>query len=136
MTVSDKWNHSSVSRPNGSRLATPAPGRTATPLPCEPPANGLFTKAEWAFLLESLSLSGRQAEILRNLLAGMTDKQIARELQISIPTVRTHLRLLGSKLDTTGRLEILVAVFVHFRELTGDISRKETRRPFEGVEVA
>ena len=79
------------------------------------PRTEVFSKREWLDLVNHLSLSPRQTEITKLLFHGCSDKQIARKLQISIPTVRTHLGRLFLKLDVQDRSELLVYVFQHFR---------------------
>jgi len=58
-------------------------------------------------------LSPRQAEILRLISRGKTDKEIAADLTISRGTVKTHLRIIFSKLRARSRAQ---AIF-RFREL-------------------
>ncbi|MGC2299506.1 MAG: response regulator transcription factor [Acidobacteriaceae bacterium] len=51
------------------------------------------------------SLSSREIEILRMVSKGLTNKEIARVLQISQYTVRNHLNHISAKLDVTDRTE-------------------------------
>ena len=76
----------------------------------------LFSKDEWRKLAVSLSLSPRQSQIGRHLCSGLSDKQIANMMQISIPTVRTHLSRLFVKFDAQDRNELVIIFFQHFRE--------------------
>ena len=76
----------------------------------------IFTKSEWAELVNKLSLSPRQTEIIKELFSNRSDKQIAGNLQISVPTVRTHLSRLFSKFDVQDRVELILCVFHCFRE--------------------
>lgn len=71
---------------------------------------------EWLQVRQALGLSPRQAEIVRHLLRGESDKQIAKELQISIPTVRTHLGRLFQKFDLSDRVELILHIFNRVRE--------------------
>jgi hypothetical protein len=57
-----------------------------------PPSEELFSESEWSKLIDYLALPERQADILYLLLHGENDKQIARKLKISLPTLRTHLQ--------------------------------------------
>ena len=50
-------------------------------------------------------LTPRQAEVLRLLAAGMSNKQIAAELYLSPSTVERHLATIYRKLGLTGRVE-------------------------------
>lgn len=50
-------------------------------------------------------LTPRQAEVLRHLAVGASTEQIARELNISVETVRNHIRAVLRKLGARSRLE-------------------------------
>ena len=75
----------------------------------------LFTDQEWKSLLQTLRLPPRQACIVRLLFDGCSDRQIASHLDISLPTLRTHLRRLFRKLAVPDRLGLLLHVFHTFR---------------------
>ncbi|UCD49931.1 MAG: response regulator transcription factor [Phycisphaerales bacterium] len=70
---------------------------------------------EWGQLTRSLGLSPRQADIVKHLLRGGSDKQIARELEISVPTVRTHLRRLFRKFGVNDRVELILYIVACLR---------------------
>jgi DNA-binding NarL/FixJ family response regulator len=53
----------------------------------------------------SLKLTEREAEILDYLAKGYANKEIADKLQVSVPTVRTHLRSIYEKLHVHSRTE-------------------------------
>jgi len=76
----------------------------------------LISEQEWSQLQHYLDLSPRQAEIVRQILHGKSDKQIARELDIALPTVRTHLGRLFQKYDLNDRVELVLHVFMSLRE--------------------
>ena len=60
---------------------------------------------------ETKVLSGREAEVLRLLARGYSNKEIARDLQIGEETVRTHVRRIIAKLGVQRRTQaILVAM--------------------------
>ena len=59
-----------------------------------------------AALSAALGLTGRQAAIMRCLLAGSTNKQIGSELGISPYTVRDHIANLMHKLRASSRHEL------------------------------
>lgn len=80
---------------------------------------GPFTEKEWEVLVRALGLTPRQSQVCAALLRGCGDKQIAREIGISIPTVRTHLNKLFERLGATDRSELLVALFREFRTREG-----------------
>ena len=50
-------------------------------------------------------LTPRQAEVLRHLAVGCSTEQIAQELNISLETVRNHIRAVLRKLGARSRLE-------------------------------
>ena len=57
--------------------------------------------------LESLGISGRELEVLEALAAGQSNKQIARTLDISPNTVKTHIARLYAKLQVNGRVRAI-----------------------------
>jgi DNA-binding NarL/FixJ family response regulator len=76
----------------------------------------VFSAQEWSELKQELLLSPRQAEVAERILLGYSDKQIARELEMSVPTVRTHLCRLFSRLDVEDRCGLIVHMYARFRE--------------------
>lgn len=79
----------------------------------------IFTESEWLEIVNELSLPPRQAGVVKYLFLGHSDKQIARELQISVPTVRTHLSRLFSRFDLQDRTELVLYVVRRFRKSSG-----------------
>ena len=75
----------------------------------------LITEQEWVSVRESLHLSPRQAQVVKELLQAKGDKEIARDIGISVPTVRTHMDRLFLKLGVEDRMELLVHVFARIR---------------------
>lgn len=59
------------------------------------------------------ALSNRELEILEKISLGLTDKEIAEQLFISLSTVKTHARHIFSKLDVKNRTEA-TALIVKF----------------------
>jgi DNA-binding NarL/FixJ family response regulator len=76
----------------------------------------IFSESEWFGLLNELSLPTRQAQIVKCLFSGLNDKQIAMELHISVPTVRTYMSRLFSRFEVQDRNELILCVFGRFRE--------------------
>jgi len=76
----------------------------------------IFSEKEWDVLVNELSLSPRQSEVIKHLFFGLSDKQISRELEMAVPTVRTHLTRLFSRFDLQDRNELILHVFRHFRK--------------------
>jgi DNA-binding NarL/FixJ family response regulator len=57
---------------------------------------------------ETTSLTERETEILSLLSKGFANKEIADKMQISVPTVRTHLRHIYEKLHVRSRTEAII----------------------------
>lgn len=55
--------------------------------------------------VESLGISPRELEVLQALAAGLANKQIARQLEVSPNTVKTHVARLYEKLGAGRRTE-------------------------------
>jgi LuxR family maltose regulon positive regulatory protein len=53
-------------------------------------------------------LSERERVVLRLLAAGLTNVEIARELVVALPTIKTHLQHIYGKLAVHGRREAVV----------------------------
>ncbi len=79
-------------------------------------ANLIFTEEEWKYLVNELSLSPRQGEVVSCLFSGHSDKQIAIKLKIALPTVRTHMTRLFLKYNVQDRAELILYVFEEFRK--------------------
>jgi two-component system, NtrC family, response regulator PilR len=58
-------------------------------------------------LPEGKSLTKRELEIFNNLLSGMSDKDMAEKLAVSLPTVKFHLQNIYRKSGVNGRKGIL-----------------------------
>ena len=95
-------------------LAPPPPGGDTVPavmrptppdqpLPAPEPAQKVRT-------LESLGLTPRQAEVLALLLKGMPNKLIARELSLSVETVKDHVAAVLRVLGVSSRTQAVLAV--------------------------
>jgi DNA-binding NarL/FixJ family response regulator len=84
----------------GGGVFLPAPLSRA--LPGEPPP-APRTPAE------VLGVSPRQADVLRLLLEGKSNKAISRDLDIAESTVKTHLEAIYRKLEATTRTQAVVA---------------------------
>ena len=68
--------------------------------------------------MEGRDLSGRQLDVLRLLLQGHSEKEVARDLGVSTHTVHTHVKRLYTEFDVSSRGELL-ALFVD-RRILGD----------------
>lgn len=76
-------------------------GRQLTPRP----SDSDFSRNDAA--LKSLGVSNREFEILELLAAGHTNKEIARALDVSPNTIKTHLSNLYAKLDVSRRTQAI-----------------------------
>lgn len=65
----------------------------------------------WAKVVQSLALSPQQARIVEALLRGMRDKQIAHEIGLTTPTVRTYLGRIFRRVGVKDRVELILRVF-------------------------
>ena len=72
---------------------------------------GLFSQEEWKVLASESRLPPRLSQIAYLVLCGNGDKQIAASLGIGIPTVRTHMGRLFTKLDVQDRKEVVLFFF-------------------------
>ena len=52
---------------------------------------------------QSLALSKRQVEVLRLVATGLTNKEVAAQLRLSVHTVEAHLHYIYKKLGVTTR---------------------------------
>jgi len=84
----------------------------------------IFSDGEWSQLIVDLRLPLRQAQIVRLLFAGASDKDVAAELDISVPTVRTHIGRLFWRFGVKDRTELVLYVFRQFRRNSGAIGHR------------
>jgi DNA-binding CsgD family transcriptional regulator len=76
----------------------------------------LFSEMEFGDILKQMDISPREGQIIEQILLGYSDKQIAENLDMAVPTIRTHLKRTFSKLGVNGRGELIVHVFAQFRK--------------------
>jgi DNA-binding NarL/FixJ family response regulator len=75
----------------------------------------LFSDEEYARAARQLGLSPRQTDIVKRVLQGKSDKQIASELGITLSTVRTHMCRLFQKYNLDDRMELVLMVLTCLR---------------------
>jgi DNA-binding NarL/FixJ family response regulator len=80
----------------------------------------LISPEEWTNVRHRLRLSERQAQIVRLLVQGKADKQIAYELGVSTSTIRTYMDRLFRRFNLHDRVELIVHVFRCVREQSAD----------------
>lgn len=83
----------------------------------DPTLPPLFAGDEWREIVERLSLSPRQAEVVGLVIQSHTDKEIASLLEISHATVRSHIGETKSRLAAEDRIGLAYRVFWTFRHL-------------------
>ena len=76
----------------------------------------LVSEQDWARLKEELALPPRQADVLRCILRGMADKQVARATGISVNSVRSHMSRLFAKFGAQDRVELILHMFGYLRQ--------------------
>lgn len=72
---------------------------------------------ELASMASDWGLSRRETEVVELLLQGLSDKQIARQLNISFGTERTHISRLFRKCGVHDRRQLIRIVFGNLRTL-------------------
>lgn len=70
-----------------------------------------FDAKSWSAIVEKLQLSPQQSRIVALILHGACDKQIAGELKLTVPTVRSHLGRVFQKNAVKDRVELILRVF-------------------------
>ncbi len=70
---------------------------------------------EWRRVFGSLRLSRQQTRIVALVLEARSDKQIASELDLRLPTVRTYLRRLYHRNGCNSRVGLVLRVFACLR---------------------
>lgn len=74
------------------------------------PTLALSSEQDFFVASDTAELTQRQSEVLRWVVRGMANKQIAEELHISSETVKTHLRSIYEVLGVNSRTEAVYAV--------------------------
>ena len=78
-----------------------------------------FTEKQWERLTDQLLLPPRQQQVIRLLLDGRSDRQIADEIGLAVPTVRSHLGRIYAKFSVQDRTELVIYVFRAFINMNG-----------------
>lgn len=80
-------------------------------------AGKLFDNREWNQIVRALNLSPRKAEIVALLLEDCKDEAIAAALEVSKPTVRSHIGQMLRQCNASSRVGLVVEVFATFRRV-------------------
>jgi len=75
----------------------------------------IFADNEWDQLQKELEIPPKQADVIKCLFSGYSDKQIAKQMNLGMPTVRTHISRAFRKFDVNDREELILHIFKHFR---------------------
>ena len=81
-----------------------------------------FTDFEWTHVTRHFHLTPRQCTVARLLCMGYTHRSIARQMGVSLNTVRMHLRALFLRLNVHDR----VSVFVRLQAAARVLAESET----------
>ena len=81
-----------------------------------PEKRSIFNDREWETIYQRLDLSPKQREVVRHLLDGAADKQIAERMGVSVPAVRAHISRVFRKCQVDDRVDLILYVFRVFRE--------------------
>lgn len=70
-----------------------------------------ISPAQWRRAATGLGFSSRQAQLVRLMLSGSHDRQIAERMGLRLPTVRTYLTRLFQRTGARDRVDLLLQVF-------------------------
>lgn len=97
--------------------------KKATPLPI---VNTFpFAPEQWARAVRLLNLPPQQAKVVRLILCGMRDKQIAAELGVGFATVRTYLGRIFQRMGVRDRVELVLRVVAAAQLSASDSLRQD-----------
>jgi DNA-binding NarL/FixJ family response regulator len=81
---------------------------------------------KWNELIATLKLSPQQTRIVELILRNYCDKQIAAELQLKVPTVRTHLSRIFTRLKIEDRGGLVLMLFAASHQISaGNLCHRE-----------
>ena len=76
-----------------------------------------MSQSTWQAIAKTLAFSPQQTRIVELILRGRQDKEIAAELGLSVPTVRTYLKRIFDRSDVSDRLSLVLRIFAMAQEL-------------------
>jgi DNA-binding CsgD family transcriptional regulator len=91
---------------------------------CPPCSEGhnLFCSEAWVGIAEMLRLSSRQVEVVRCVLAGQSDDEIASALSLERATIRTHMERLHERLHARNRIQLATRILLAYRDWYSEAS--------------
>lgn len=72
------------------------------------PSTALRTSPEAREAERNSGLTEREGQVLKQLLEGLSNKEIAQRLDINVATVKLHMRSMSKKLDVRNRTELVL----------------------------
>ena len=81
-------------------------------------ALALFSDKRWSELQARLDLTPRHAQVCRLVCRGFANKNIARELGVTLDTVRMHLREIFRRLGVGSRVMLVVTLVLADRDMS------------------
>lgn len=78
-------------------------------------------KATWQRVANDLLLSPQQTRIVELILRGHQDKEIAAELSLSVPTVRTYLTRIFARTEVVDRMALVLRIFAMAQAYTSGV---------------
>jgi DNA-binding NarL/FixJ family response regulator len=82
----------------------------------ELPTVPTLSDEEWELITDAMSLTRRESDVVKLILRGLRDKQIASTLGVGLPTIRTHLRHIFAAQGVGDRAELILMVFALLRD--------------------
>ncbi len=70
-----------------------------------------MAQSTWEAVALELEFSPQQTRIVELILRGQPDKEIAANLGLTVPTVRTHLRRIFDRTGSANRLNLVLHIF-------------------------
>ncbi len=95
-----------MARRSAKSAATRADGLPRFPLP----------DCVWDRVAQTLSFPPQEKQVVELLMSGLQDKEIAAEMCIGVPTLRTYLARIFNRAGVASRLQLVLRVFSLARE--------------------
>lgn len=96
---------------SGGTAARPGQDGVAGSAAADGAAGDARDEAEFSLFIEESNLTKREAEVLRHLLDGHSNRRISRSLRISESTVKNHLHAIFVKLDSRDRTQVVAKAY-------------------------